>query len=82
MAKIILVLGAVFVLLWLIRGATGRRQPPPSTTGASPAAKPEAMLACAQCGVHLPRNEVLPGRGGVFCSEEHRAAYERTHGAG
>jgi uncharacterized protein len=37
------------------------------------------MLACAHCGVHLPRDEALPGRGGVFCSEAHRAAFEQVH---
>jgi uncharacterized protein len=37
------------------------------------------MLSCAHCGLHLPRDEALPGRGGVFCSEAHRSAYERAH---
>jgi uncharacterized protein len=37
------------------------------------------MVACAQCGVHLPASDALPGRGGVFCGEDHRAAFERTH---
>jgi uncharacterized protein len=37
------------------------------------------MLACAQCGLHLPRGEALPGRGGVFCSEAHRAEHEKAH---
>jgi len=72
--KILLFLVAVFVLLWLLRGATSRRsgggarQPPPA---------PQQMIACAHCGVHLPRDEALPGRGGVFCGEAHRAAFEK-----
>jgi uncharacterized protein len=37
------------------------------------------MLACAQCGAHLPRDEALPGKGGVFCGDVHRAAFERAH---
>jgi uncharacterized protein len=37
------------------------------------------MLSCAHCGVHLPRDEALPGRGGVFCDAAHRAAYEQAH---
>ncbi len=37
------------------------------------------MVACAHCGVHLPRDEALPGRGGVFCGEPHRTAYEQGH---
>ena len=37
------------------------------------------MLACAHCGVHLPRDEALPGRGGVFCGDAHRTAFEQAH---
>jgi uncharacterized protein len=39
------------------------------------------MLRCAQCGLHLPSAEALPGRGGVFCGEAHRSAYEQAHPA-
>ncbi|HZV92463.1 MAG TPA: PP0621 family protein [Caldimonas sp.] len=74
--KIVVFLIAVFVLLWLLRGGTGRRAPPAPGPGPRPA---QPMLACAQCGIHLPRDEALPGRGGVFCSEAHRAAYEKAH---
>ncbi len=38
------------------------------------------MLACAQCGLHLPRSEVLPGKDGVYCSEAHRALAEARDG--
>lgn len=76
--KILLFLVAVVVLLWLLRKGTTRRPsaPPPPR---DPSAPPQPMLACAQCGVHLPRDEALPGRGGVFCSEPHRAAFEQAH---
>ncbi len=76
--KIVLFLIAVFLLLWLLRGGQRRRQPPPSARPGSPA-EPQPMLACAQCGVHLPRDEALPGKGGVFCGDAHRAAFERAH---
>ena len=76
--KYMLLLLAVFALLWMLRGSLRRRMPPP---GAKPepkgAAKP--MLSCAHCGVHLPLDEALPGRGGVFCDAAHRAAYEKVH---
>jgi uncharacterized protein len=45
----------------------------------SPPPEKQALLACAHCGVHLPMNESLPGRGGVFCDEAHRSAFERAH---
>ena len=76
--KFILVLIAVFVLLWLLRGGLRRGNPPPASKSSDPA-RPLPMLACAQCGIHLPMNEALPGRGGVFCGEAHRAAFEQAH---
>ena len=76
--KILLFLVAVVVLLWLLRGAVGRRRrdvrPPPRA--------PQEMIACAHCGVHLPRDEALPGRGGVFCGDAHRAAFEKAQTRG
>jgi len=72
--KIVLFVIAVVVLLWLLRGATTRRRPDPGQQPASP----QPMIACAYCGVHLPRDEALPGRGGVFCGDAHRAAFEEA----
>lgn len=78
MGKLVLFLAAFFVLLWLLRNAFSRRRgaPPGGKAGAP---KPQTMLACAQCGMHLPRDEALPGRGGVFCGDAHRAAFEKSH---
>jgi uncharacterized protein len=73
--KILIFLIAVFVLLWLLRGATARRGGP---SARRPPAAPQEMIACAHCGVHLPRDEALPGRGGIFCGEAHRAAFEKA----
>jgi uncharacterized protein len=75
--KIVVFLVAVVLLLWLLRKSARRRAPPPPPPGAATEVQP--MLACVQCGVHLPRDEALPGRGGVFCGEAHRSAYEQAH---
>jgi uncharacterized protein len=75
--KILIFLVAVVLLLWLLRKASTRRPPPPEPR--DPATMPQPMLACAHCGVHLPRDEALPGRGGVFCGEAHRADYEQAN---
>ena len=33
----------------------------------------EAMVKCAQCGIHLPDSEAVHGAGAIaFCSDEHR----------
>lgn len=73
-----MILLAVVVLLWLL-SRTRRRDLPPAADSHSDKAPPKPMLACAECGIHLPRDEALPGRGGVFCSEAHRETYERAH---
>ena len=75
--KFLLLLFAVFALLWLLRRTVRNKLPP--RADAPPAVVPHEMVACAMCGLHLPRAEALPGRGGVFCGEEHRTAFETTH---
>lgn len=83
--KAFLVLLAVLALVWLINGSRRRRQAPTTRPVDPPRAEqslqtPQApMRACAQCGVYLPFDDALPGRGGSFCSEAHRAAYEKAH---
>jgi uncharacterized protein len=75
--KFLLLILAVLALLFLLQRSwrgRGGSTPPPDRP-----AVPQAMLSCAQCGLHLPADEALPGRGGVFCGEPHRAAYERAH---
>ena len=78
--KLLVVIVALVVLWLLLRGLVRRnRGEGDSPARKAPPAAPRAMLACAQCGVHLPQDEALPGRGGVFCGEAHRAAYEQQH---
>jgi uncharacterized protein len=74
--KYLVVLLVVVLVLWLARAA--RRTPAPRKP--PPAQRPpaiEEMVRCAHCGVHLPRSEALPGRGGLFCGASHRAEHER-----
>ena len=77
--KLVLFAFAVLVLLWLLRGGARRAGPPSRPRADADASAPQAMLSCAQCGIHMPRDEALPGRGGVFCSDAHRTAYETAH---
>lgn len=81
--KYLIVILIVLLVLWLARSSSRRaaRQAPPRPPGESGSAKQQPMLACAVCGLHLPRDEALPGRGGVFCGEAHRAEYEKAHPA-
>ena len=80
--KYLLLIVIVLAVLFIARSARQRVANKPPPRAPDPATEDEPMLlACAQCGTHLPRGESLPGRGGVFCDEAHRAAYERAHPA-
>jgi uncharacterized protein len=79
--KYLLVLLVVVVGAWML--LRRRERPPPaapvtppkSPAADGPAASPavQAMLACAHCGVHLPKTEAqFDALGRPFCSEAHR----------
>jgi uncharacterized protein len=61
-------------------------KPRPTPAGAQAGAESggQMMLVCAHCGLHLPRDEALPGheaanradRPRVYCTEAHRALAE------
>lgn len=77
---LLLLLAGFFFVLGLRRSRprepeAGAPPPPPP-----PAAAPQAMLRCAECGMHLPADEALPGKGGVFCSAAHRNGFEARQG--
>jgi uncharacterized protein len=67
MGRLILLGLAVLVVVWLVRRALRERQ------GSAPPAPgaPGELVACAHCGVHLPRAEARSAPGGAYCSEEH-----------
>ena len=74
--KYALVLGLVLVVFWLWRSSRQASRDDKKQTPASQ--KPTALgkateiVACQVCQVHLPRNEALTGRRGLYCSAEHR----------
>lgn len=69
---LLLILGGLFFVLGARRG---RPREPEVKAPPAPAA-PQPMARCAECGTHLPADEALPGKGGVFCSSAHRASFE------
>ena len=42
-------------------------------TGAATPRQAQAMVSCATCGLHLPRQEALAQDERFFCCEEHRS---------
>ncbi len=75
--KYLVLLLVVLAVLWLLRSKRPAAPPPRGGPGRLPAV--EDMVSCAHCGLHLPRGEALPGRGGLFCCEAHRAAHEKLN---
>jgi uncharacterized protein len=75
--KYLLVLLVLVVAFWLWRNNRRSEQqahtPPRSQP---PAASPVAMIACSQCGTHVPQAEVIEGVQGRYCCPEHRRQHE------
>ena len=69
-----LLLAAVLVVAYLLwRNGRLAERNSRSRPAAPPAGKPQDMIACPVCGVHLPRSYAVPGTNGVlYCSQEHR----------
>jgi len=66
MGRLILLALVVLAAVWLVRRALRERQPPQGPPGV-----PGDLVACAHCGVHLPRAEARSAPGGDYCSEDH-----------
>jgi uncharacterized protein len=77
--KFLVLIAVIVAVLWVTR-ALRKPHVPPAPRKPDEAGVPEEMVSCQQCGVHLPRSEALPGRGGVFCSEAHRSTFESGRG--
>ena len=78
--KYLLVLAVVLIAFWFWREARrtalrSRPRPAPPTS-TSPGVAPQAILECAQCGLHLPASEAVTGQRGSYCSAAHRQAAE------
>jgi uncharacterized protein len=73
MVKYLIVILVVGGLLWWALRQRDRLPEPPAQRPPTDPARPAAMVRCDQCGMHLPRDEALPGaESGFFCSEAHR----------
>lgn len=75
--KYLLVLAVVLVafFVWRNNRITDRSQArPPTPPEAS--RLPVVMVACQQCGTHLPLGETVKGALGPYCSADHRRLKE------
>ena len=68
MGRLIVLILLVVLAVWLIRRAL--RGSTPGKAQGKPALQGD-LVACARCGVHLPRAEAHPAAGLLYCGEEH-----------
>lgn len=52
------------------------KAPPPQKPGAQAANAPQAMIACTECGLHVPAVDAVQGSRGAYCSAAHRRLQE------
>lgn len=64
---------------WVVWMITRQRKPAAPASRATNVAPMQDMVACAHCGIHLPKHEAVQGARGVYCSTEHRAAAHDHH---
>jgi len=74
--KYLLVLAVVLVAFYIWRNnrITDRSDAPKAPT--RPSNVPAIMVACLECGTHLPDSEAVRGRDGSYCSVEHQRQHE------
>ncbi len=68
MGRLIVLVLIVVLAVWLIRRALR------ASAGESAKQEPsvqQPLVACARCGVHLPRAEARESGGRLYCGEEH-----------
>lgn len=61
------------------KSAARKPEPAPAPSDAH-RGKPEAMVRCSHCGVHLPRSEATMIGGHTWCSSEHARLGNRNLG--
>jgi len=63
MGKLIVLALLVGIAIWLIRRALAPPRQKPPVEG--------ELIACARCGMHLPRSEARRAGERLYCSEDH-----------
>jgi uncharacterized protein len=73
MTKLIVLVAAVVVIVWLLKRAMGRMRAgdKPADTAKDSGTPQGELVSCARCGVNLPGTEARSVGGRLYCSEEH-----------
>jgi uncharacterized protein len=75
--KLLLLLAALALGLWMWRSARGTgSQRKPSDQASKAAPKAQEMIPCTLCRMHVPQAEAVAGTRGSYCCEQHRRQAE------
>lgn len=71
----------LFIVLVIAVGVWRSKREPAQPKRTPPAAppKPQDMVACAHCGLHLPHNDAIVRHGVAYCSADHLRAGQALH---
>ncbi|MGQ0653960.1 MAG: PP0621 family protein [Betaproteobacteria bacterium] len=69
MGRLLVIVVLVVLAVWLLRRAL--RPPKPKADMPQKQAIEGELVACAHCGLNLPRGEALSAGNSLYCSEEH-----------
>ena len=69
--KALLLLVVILAGVWLWRNRAAPLAPPTKPSSPPDANTPQEMVMCTHCGMHIPGNEVVTGKQGVYCSQDH-----------
>lgn len=64
--RLLLWVAIIFAAVWLWRRFTRARQTPPDSQE-----RPQPMVRCAHCGVHIPQANALTQDQNWYCSQAH-----------
>ena len=71
--KYLLLLGILMGVIWWLKLSRNT-----DTNQQAASNEPQTMVRCLHCGLHLPDDEALHARTGLYCSKEHRDLHERA----
>lgn len=72
--KYLILLGVIGLVLWWLK--TQRSSSSDKTESAKHSEQPQAMVRCAHCNVHLPREDAVQGSQGFYCNAAHLSSKE------
>lgn len=72
MGRVLVLVLLVVAAVWLLRRALRPKTPAAAKNdGAQAKAIEGDLVACAHCGLNLPRGEALTAEAGLYCSQDH-----------